>query len=99
MTTRVLPAPRGISPILVSGRNYIGVLGTPQDVPDQDAAILGANGWLVLGLVGTTAQRPLNPQSTPAQPYLNQGYYDTTVAAWIAWDGLNWRNIISGAAV
>ena len=48
---------------------------------------------------GTTAQRPLNPQSTPAQPYLNQDYYDTTVAAWIAWDGLNWRNIISGAAV
>jgi hypothetical protein len=99
MTTRVLPAPRCTTPILAFGRNYIGVLGTPQDVPDQDAAVLGAAGWLILGLVGTTAQRPLNPLTTPAQPFLNQDYYDTTIAVWITWDGANWRNMITGAAV
>ncbi len=99
MTTRVFPAPRCTSPILANGRNYIGVLGTMQDVPDQDAAVLGAAGWLILGLVGITAQRPLNPLLTPAQPYQNQDYYDTTLGAWIVFDGANWRNMITGAAV
>jgi hypothetical protein len=99
MTTRVLPAPRGVPSVNTFGRIYTGVPGTTQDVPDQDAQILGANGWIILGLVGTTSQRPVNIQTCPTQPFPSQEFFDTTLGAWIIFDGLTWRNVTTGAAV
>lgn len=78
----------------VNGRTYTGVLGTPQDVPDFDAALLQANGWIPFdgGGVGTTAQRPTTGL------YKGLEYSDTTLGYSVTWDGTNWRNM-AGASV
>ena len=102
MTTRILTPGKGSFPITCSafGRNYTASgPGVVQDVPDQDAQILGANGWQIIALVGTTAQRPNNPSMTPAMPFAGQEYVDTTLGAVIVFDGTTWRNAITGAAV
>lgn len=99
MTTRVFPPARGPFSCPAFGRNYSANPGTYLDVPDQDAQILGANGWTSLGLVGTTAQRPANIQTTPPQPFAGQEYLDTSIAAVIFFDGAAWRNPLTGAAV
>lgn len=98
MTTRVLPPPRSPAQILVYGRTYVGTPGIVQDVPDHDAQVMGANGWLVLGLVGSTAQRPINAQIVPPHPFPGQEYLDTTVGAVLVHDGAVWRNKLTGAA-
>jgi hypothetical protein len=76
----------------VNGRSYTGIPGTPQAIPDFDAAQLEANGWTVAGEAGTTATRPTNPVR-------GQLYNDTTVGQTIRWDGKTWRHPITGASV
>ena len=102
MTTRILTpssGPYGF-PIPVFDRTYTPTgPGVIFDVPDQDANILGANRWLILGLVGTTAQRPSSKDTTPRQPYAGQEYIDTTLGYLIIHDGASWRNPATGAAV
>lgn len=61
-----------------------------------DLTLLTANGWHALGMVGTTANRP--------DPYSNNlkggmPYIDTSLAAVIIWDGLNWRSPLTGSIV
>jgi hypothetical protein len=94
MTMRLLPPATGNATHTVCGRTYVGVPGTPQDVPDFDAPVLQANGWqiLALGGSGATAARPVNPLKGTT-------YTDTTVGSEIVWDGKAWRHKVTGAAV
>lgn len=94
MTTRVAAHIAARSTIVVNGRSYTSSVGGVMDVSDNDAAMLQANGWIELGPVGTTAQRPTG------QLAKGQLYIDTTLTAVVRWDGINaWRNVITGALV
>ena len=87
------PPASGNTTHIVNGRKYVGVAGTPQSVPDFDAAALEANGWTNAGTGGTTAQRP----TTGLFPGLE--YNDTTVGAMVKYDGKVWRHATTGASV
>jgi len=76
----------------VNGRTYVCSPGSTITVPDFDYGILGANGWVTVAQVGTTAQRPTRP-NTP------QLFHDTTLGFVIVWEGAAWRNPNTGAAV
>lgn len=82
----------GVNPITVAGRTYSAAIGATLDVPDFDAVGLRANGWTVVGLVGTTAQRPSSlPAGIPT-------YVDTTINKIIVHDGKTFRDH-TGSAV
>ena len=93
MTIRVMPPAIGETRTIL-GRTYVGVPGTPVDVPDADAFVLAANGWTMSakGGVGATAARPVNPDK-------GTEFIDTTVGAHIKFDGKVWRNSTTHAAV
>jgi len=94
-TTRVLPPnTTGTDMITVNGRTYSAVAGGFLDVPDFDAAVMLANGWIrgALGGSGPTASRPIKPPT-------NTIFMDTSLSLLIVWDGKAWRNKITGAAV
>lgn len=79
--------------LTIAGRLYTTPLGTPLDVPDFDALVLEANGWIkTADAVGATAARP-------SAPVKGQKFSDTTTAAVIFWDGKVWRNVQTGATV
>jgi hypothetical protein len=74
------------------------VIDVPGD-PTGDAAVLlnysdpnpgGGKYFALIGQSGTTAARPTSP--TPGMQFV-----DTTAAIVVAWDGANWRNVVSGA--
>ncbi len=92
-TLRVLTPPTG-SQTAVNGRTYRFVPGTPQDIDDFDALVLVANGWTLVEKhgSGTTSVRPSNPVK-------NTRFFDATLNVSIIFDGQNWRNTITGAAV
>jgi hypothetical protein len=92
MTTRVLPPISGTLQIKVHGRTYTGTAGSFLDVPDQDAYVMTANGWTLVGKVGTTAQRP-------AAAGRGQFYYDSTLGYTIIYDGAKWHNPADGSVV
>jgi hypothetical protein len=85
--------------ITANGRLYSGAPGTAQDVPDMDAGVLAANGWIRVALSGLTTARPsANPTVTP--PYIaarGLHFYDTTLGALVIFDGAVWR-IPAGAS-
>lgn len=85
----------------VNGRRYSSAPGVVLDVPDMDATVLAANGWIMCAPSGTTAQRPTtNPNLNP--PYVaapNFEYFDTTLLKLIFWDGTTWRDPVTGSAV
>lgn len=93
MTIRLFPKSSGASHA-ASGRQYSAQPGSFVDVPDHDAAVLQANGWMpaAVGKVGITSQRP-----TPALAARGETFIDTTVPAVVLWDGVNWRNVLTGA--
>lgn len=98
MNKRVL-SPTAVT-TTVNGRSYAGVPGTPQDIPDFDADKLGANGWVIVAPSGPTASRPTN--RTTSAPYIagvGFEYFDTDLNALIFFDGLVWRNPVTGASV
>jgi hypothetical protein len=80
------------------GRLYAAVPGTVIDVPDQDALILEANGWIKVARVGTTAQRPTGTND-PSSPTPGTRYFDIMVGAEIIYDGVSWRSLVDGSAV
>jgi hypothetical protein len=79
----------------INGNTHGGsVAGAFVDLPDNsnDNAVLSANGYAKIGYVGTTAQRPTNPSaSTP--------YIDTTLSKTVYYDGIAWRDPVSGSVV
>lgn len=88
---RVFPPSQGGS-ITFSGRTYTCAVGSTIDLPQEDAKVLGANGWTIFCLVGTTAQRP----ALPARGIM---YHDTNLNITIIYEGTVWRNPATGSAV
>jgi hypothetical protein len=90
---RLMPAGSGkITTMTVNGRTYTCALGATIDVPDFDAFVLTANGWIQVAPVGATSQRP-------AKPGIQQFFHDTTLAKTIIWEGAAWRDPATGSAV
>lgn len=82
--------------IAANGRSYSATPGNPISVPDFDAQVLVANGWL---LGGATLDQAVGPTSArPANPRKGQRYHDTTVGAELLWDGGVWRHTQTGAS-
>lgn len=96
MTTRVLPPADGLhNTISIFGRTYTCAADGFLDVPDDDAAVMTANGWQHAGhggSVGATAARPAWTKNERGRTFL-----DTTLGYLIIWDGQNWRNPTTGA--
>ncbi|WP_213308197.1 hypothetical protein [Paraburkholderia sacchari] len=85
-----------LTTLTVNGRKYSATPGSPITVPDFDAQVLCANGWL---LGGASLDQATGPTSgRPANPRKGQRYHDTTVGAEIFWDGGAWRHTQTGAS-
>lgn len=96
---RMMPPNNVATTTTINGRTYTCAAGATIDIPDFDARVLGANGWvnaagngIVESTVGTTAQRP-------ARPSPGQTFHDTTLGFIVAFDGRSWRNPATGAVV
>jgi hypothetical protein len=77
----------------VNGRTYVCAAGATLDMPDFDAQVAQANGWVAMaGGVGATAARPSNPS-------LGMIFHDTTLNLNIVFEGKSWRNPATGGAV
>jgi hypothetical protein len=103
MLYRMLCPPTGNTTAVVNGRTYVGVVGTPVDVPDFDGKLLEANGWEKAAELGsgTTAQRlaqTLLPMGQGA-PMGGDEFYDSTLGMVVMYDGKNWRRPDTGAIV
>lgn len=94
MTMRLMPPAdvTGTARITVNGRAYACVSGSTIDVPDADAFVMRANGWVASATGGAGASRPTNPTK-------NMQFHDTTLNLNIVFDGKVWRNPNTGAAV
>jgi hypothetical protein len=81
------------TPILRSysatGGGFIDALGDPS----CDASVLVSQGFILVGGSGTTAQRP-NGAGFQKPGFL---YVDVTLGLAVVWDGMNWRNPVTGA--
>jgi hypothetical protein len=84
--------------MVANGRTYAGSPGTVMDIPDQDAQVLAANGWVKVAASGTTAQRP-GSNSAPFRAAPEAKYYDTSLGKLIVFDGVTWRDPATGSAV
>ncbi|HYA07496.1 MAG TPA: hypothetical protein VEF90_16545 [Xanthobacteraceae bacterium] len=92
MANILLMPPKSSKTTVVNGRSYSCATGSTITVPDFDAQVLIANGWVPVATTGTTAQRPANP-------YVGQLYHDTTLGYVICYEGAAWRNPASGSSV
>jgi hypothetical protein len=100
-TFRMLtPINVGQQTITANGRVYSGAPGTAQDVPDMDAGILAANGWVKVSISGPTTARPsTNPNvSAPYTAARGLHFYDTTLNALVIFDGATWRTPAGASA-
>jgi hypothetical protein len=82
---------------VASRRYYSCSPGSTVDVPgppDGDAAALTSQGFAVVAMSGTTGSRPTTAG------FLKPGmlYIDTTLSLTLCWDGVVWRNALTGAA-
>ena len=90
---RFLGPKGGAATLMFNGRAYSVAAGSTIDVPNMDAQICAANGWVQIGNgSGTTAQRP-------ALPYVGQLYVDTTLGYMVVFEGTAWRNPATAAVV
>ena len=92
---RILPPGTAAnSSISINGRSYSATPGIILDVPDFDAHVLEANGWMstiLFGAVGQTSARPAKPKKW-------ERFLDTTIADMVIWDGVTWRHHVTGAS-
>lgn len=98
MTVQVMPGGNVPTTITVYGRTYTCAVGSAILVPDQDAQVFLANGWIqAANAAGTTAQRP--PSVVPGGKPLALGYqyFDTTLNVNVLWNGKNWVRHDTGA--
>ena len=90
------PGPADPATITVNGRYYSCALGQEITVPDQDAFLMMANGWIGSasggGGVGVTAARPAGPQA-------GAEFFDSTLGKTITFDGSAWCDPDTGAVV
>ena len=84
-----------INPITVNGRTYTAAAAGVVTVPDFDASVMEANGWLRTAAHGAAA--------TTARPtsglFKGMTIFDSTLSVNIAWDGKQWRSTATGAVV
>lgn len=96
-TDRMLPPGDGLhTTFSINGRSYTAALGSYSDMPSFDALAAEANGWVrprVATAADTTANRPTTGL------YRGRTYLDTTLAYVVVYDGANWRNPATAAAV
>ena len=94
---RLMP-PGGGDPatITVNGRFYSCAIGQEITVPDQDAYLMMANGWVAsasgAGGAGITASRPTGSVD-------GAEYFDSTLNKTIVFDGTFWIDPDTGAVV
>jgi hypothetical protein len=86
--------------ITANGRLYSGAPGTAQDVPDMDAGVLAANGWVKVSISGPTSARPsTNPNvSAPYTAARGVIFYDTTLSEVVIFEGATWRTPAGASA-
>jgi hypothetical protein len=98
----VFPSATAPTTMVVNGRTYTLAVGaTPLVVPDFDAYVLEANGWLFYGKDGcgaTTARPAANPATGTPAPKVGYEYYDTTLNYIVIFNGSSWVNRL-GVAV
>jgi hypothetical protein len=82
----------------VNGRTYSCAANGTIDVPDFDALVLLADGW-INAAGGQTLTTSGPSTARPAKPVKNQTYHDTTLGLTIVHDTTNWRNPATGAIV
>ena len=101
-TFRMLP-PTGLSQLnrTVNGRTYSAAPGSAIDIVDCDAEVLSANGWTKIALSGATSARPSTTLNGSPPYHATAGfhYVDVTLGKVIVFDGLTWRDPITGNAV
>jgi hypothetical protein len=97
MATVLVHAPAvGSQSITVNGRKYSTTPGMPISVPDFDAQIMCANGWVLASANLNAATGPTSGR--PVKPPVNTRYQDTTVGYEVLWDGATWRHTQTGAS-
>ena len=94
MTMRVLPPSAAAKTTAANGRTYTCAAASYLDVPDQDAAILEANGWIIVAHMGVGVTT-----SRPASPTKNQVFFDSTLGYTIRYTGKSWVNPANGNVV
>lgn len=93
---RVMPNAALRSPIVVSGLSFDPNTSKLLDTDDHIALALQGAGWARLLPTGTTSQRP---SKAPIETQRDALYIDTTIGRVIAWDGQDWRDVLTGDAV
>jgi len=88
----------------VNGRPYSCAVGSTIDVNEADANALQVQGFVSLGTVGATANRPAYPPTNNSDPrYAAMGpgieYLDSTLGKCIIWNGAMWIDAATGALV
>ena len=100
MPTMRLLSPATATPYVAHwGMTYPGAPGTILDINDQQAEFLRAVSWRLLGPVGPTSARPPSSDTLPFWAKPGTFYFDTTLSAWIVFDGAVWRSTTTGAQV
>ena len=90
----VTPA-TGNRTISCQGRVYTSKIGVANFVPDFDAPVLIANGWLPCQ---TDENTPTGPSAErPVEPLRGEIFIDSTVGAALIFDGLRWRDAATHA--
>ena len=96
---RVLPPSGGKFRVMsANGRLYNGQDGGTQDVPACDARALCANGWILLGVLGTAENRPKRSVVNDRR-FEGEDGCNWAARVEVIFDGLNWRNCFSGEIV
>jgi hypothetical protein len=85
----MIPTPNGPASFTMDGQTVTVAANSYADVPMHRASHM--TGFVSLGQVGTTANRPTNAKS-------GDSYIDTTITKVVMYDGNgNWRDPTSGA--
>jgi hypothetical protein len=106
LTYRMLgPVPTGSATSTTTttySRSYTGSPGQVFDIPDGDAQILGAAGWVLVCPSGPTSARPTTSSLDAPGGYVaakGVKFFDTTLSQSIVFDGATWRDPATGESV
>lgn len=96
MQRLIPPGPADPASITINGRFYSCPIGQEITVPDCDAFVMMANGWIAAasggGGAGTTATRPISPAP-------GAEFFDTSLNKTISFNGSSWIDPDGGAVV